>query len=458
MGSSSGATVITEITAIYLTSLLSAAVSLDTPWDLWNNPKVPSLASLDGDLTETSSWLNIRQESQPSYISLIGMPLSNLASNAQSQLTFDSLVTNMDCSSNERTTYSKFNSSLTEPLYRSVDYWPSDFQSLATHPGTQTSFLFITNSSWHDFQEDPSRAIRRYFGSKTTGENGGDMSDDDSWWISLLTCDLSGVSLETEVACNGTSCAATRVRKSLSSQLHTTAWDALRYALTEGAWCGMGLSRHPAEPSLPDRFLHDPLSMWMSSSANRNLGQLWKPPLAEVESRMTLAFNSFYYALTTSAFTMGTGMSSDNLTQAGVSVPVTTTTASITSDGPEIYVCNRVWLVVILVVSAILEVMADISLILRCRTRVPDIFGYVSSLTRDNPYCSRQGFQESSAQDGLLRAKRLGHVEFGLVDVKPGSNVGHIAFIPMLPSSAQEGDPGDHHLTVDRVHRARSYE
>jgi hypothetical protein len=57
-------------------------------------------------------------------------------------------------------------------------------------------------------------------------------------------------------------------------------------------------------------------------------------------------------------------------------------------------------------------------------TLAPDILGYMSSHTRDNPFAA---FGGASTWDGLERAKELKECEVIIGDVNAGSEIGLVA-------------------------------
>ena len=100
------------------------------------------------------------------------------------------------------------------------------------------------------------------------------------------------------------------------------------------------------------------------------------------------------------------------------------TTANVTHT-IDIYKCHAWWLVLLVVASTLLFIIGLAGAVLRWKTRTPDILGYASSLTRDNPYVPARAV--SSALDGLEDTKTLGALKIRLADVHPNEEYGHIA-------------------------------
>ena len=87
------------------------------------------------------------------------------------------------------------------------------------------------------------------------------------------------------------------------------------------------------------------------------------------------------------------------------------------------YAISWPWIVVDIVSSGVLLVAAVVAFWLRKTTHAPDIFGYVSSLTRDNVYLDVPG---GSALGGVDRTRMMKHVSVKLGEVPTGSGVGRI--------------------------------
>jgi hypothetical protein len=88
-----------------------------------------------------------------------------------------------------------------------------------------------------------------------------------------------------------------------------------------------------------------------------------------------------------------------------------------------VYIADKVWVGLTAATSIILLLCGIAGMVFKYVDKVPDILGYVSTMTRDNPY-----FEDpvgGDAMDGLERARVLKHVQ--IVDVKPWDKRGYIA-------------------------------
>jgi hypothetical protein len=89
-----------------------------------------------------------------------------------------------------------------------------------------------------------------------------------------------------------------------------------------------------------------------------------------------------------------------------------------------IYLCNNYWLCVLLVSSIVLLIVGVMGMWFKFKSITPEVFGRVSTLTRDNPYVRVP--PGGSALDGFTRATLLKDVIVKLGDIKPGEAVGHV--------------------------------
>lgn len=91
------------------------------------------------------------------------------------------------------------------------------------------------------------------------------------------------------------------------------------------------------------------------------------------------------------------------------------------------------WAAIDYVASALLLVASIISFWLRKQTLAPDIFGFVSSLTRDNPHFPVP--VGGSTLDGISRARALRSLKVKIADIStPQEGHGRLGFVPVVPT------------------------
>ncbi|KAJ4374058.1 hypothetical protein N0V83_002797 [Neocucurbitaria cava] len=107
-----------------------------------------------------------------------------------------------------------------------------------------------------------------------------------------------------------------------------------------------------------------------------------------------------------------------------------TTTAKVTST-EEIFASNAAWLSLLMTSSAVIFIVGAIALILKHRTLGPEMFGFVSSMTYENPWVRIP--RGGTMLDAMERARLLKDVEVHVGDVRGDEDIGHIAFSAGVP-------------------------
>ncbi|PVF91266.1 hypothetical protein CPB86DRAFT_820626 [Serendipita vermifera] len=103
-----------------------------------------------------------------------------------------------------------------------------------------------------------------------------------------------------------------------------------------------------------------------------------------------------------------------------------TTEASIHTLSPDTYQRHWEWVISALVASLAMLGVAITAIWFERRVISPDIYGYVSTMTRDNPYFPLP--PTGCTLDGAERAVLLSDVVVRVEDVAPNKEIGHIAF------------------------------
>lgn len=423
--SSGSASMLSRVTSIYLSSLSSSHEVRGSPRDVWGNPKT-SIPASDVSGTNSSEWRSITNGSDTStYANLIGIPLKAFSEGTTSEMVVSSIDMDVRCSSLEFTDTETFKKNLKEPLVVNPaggGTFPNGTTSIVlptTHPftGSTTTFLYVTNASWTQFAFDNTHPLTIFYGSQTYAKTAS-LYPKVGFPVSLATCNMLPRGLETKVACTANVCQAVAARR-VPAKLKTP--GPILQIMRGGHFCGMGSSYHIGQASQTEHFIVD----GFVSDNTEQLLSLYQVPLAVFETRFRQAMNTFWYAVASVVFATG------NLTSVDVQDYLLRTPASVTEDlGPH-YVCHWTWFWLGLAIVALLEGLAIANTILRFRTHIPDIFGYVSSLTLANKHCKGEEIEQSSALDGLQRARALGHVRFQLADVEGEEDVGKIAFVPL---------------------------
>lgn len=101
------------------------------------------------------------------------------------------------------------------------------------------------------------------------------------------------------------------------------------------------------------------------------------------------------------------------------------------------YRLNYAWVTIDFLSCFILLVAPTVAVHLRRRTLAPDIFGYVSSLTRDNPHINLP--EGGSTLSGLDRARMLKNVKVKIADVRGDDGIGRVGLARLGSEESMTG-------------------
>ena len=167
------------------------------------------------------------------------------------------------------------------------------------------------------------------------------------------------------------------------------------------------LRRAPASTPT-ERYLQDPDTAYVLSPSLAALGNV---SASDFSDRLGQLLNTYLQA--------------GELTLPLASGDERTTTCYMTNF-EDIYVCSWGWLVVLFLSSFLMLIGAFCTIWWRTQTTIPDILGFVSSLTRDTKYLDIPG---GGATDGMERTKllRAKEIKFGVLDQDgEGENEGQL--------------------------------
>ncbi|KAH8684987.1 hypothetical protein BGZ61DRAFT_495278 [Ilyonectria robusta] len=392
---------------LYSTSLFSSPEQKGSPRDLWGLPKIPQWPR-----PRTNNRLyNVSQPDLKSgkefYSSLLGISIKGLAgTNFRTHFDFSVQTSYFDISCD-----------------------------LAIDPSFAS--FYVINEDWEENSEV-------YWFQYVKQLRGGDLY--------IVNCSMHEILLETAIRCGpgdpATSCEARRQRRldSPSARLPTavSAEDA-QSMLADWA----AISNEKTE------YIASPTDLYIMKGSNPYSGEVVKP-LTESDlsvfpsvfsSRITTAFNTFW---TSTLNPHGhTNVTFDTIPEHNVlglmnnqttDQPFMNTTIGTRITSPEI--------------------LAISGLVLEAFIRGPDILGFASSMTRDNPYVPLP--PGGSHLDGTDRSRRLRDVRLELSDVRPDDENGYVA-LRAVPSvvqvNSEEGDEEDDKPTVSTgLNRKRLYE
>ncbi len=430
---------VNRVNAVLSSSLMTSDTLEYSHMDTWNHPKIPRIDTLEtADASNSSNWqwydIDENQVNQ-TYASLTGLNVVNLKDRASANFTVPYQYLYYNCTLSPRTNASNsvpVNNYLVELSNEGkLDGWGAP----------------LNTSSWAQFMD------RGFFlwgilsnSTVLTPEKLLYGSEFFSGSLYLFECSMNSVAVEANIVCQSSDCRTTRVRRLKSPRPQTglgTTYAAahsyhtfdrvLRHFVAIGGsdpYDGDSKNRNPV-----DEFVYG-VTPW-SRDVVTGLGQLlnWTnyivdPSLSTgMSQRLTKVMNTYWDASRWQVAPTRNdpfGKISINTTS-GVpytSLTMNKTDAFVTWPVP-IYKINRPWVATLIMCCCVLFLIGLAGLVLALQATVPDIFNYVSSLTRDNPYMNVP--KGGTFLDGAERASLLRDLPVQLGDVTPMEEVGYLA-------------------------------
>ena len=411
------------IDALYLSALLTPPAGQASPVDTWANVKIPTIENLEStSKSDADGWYDV-QPGNTSYSSLVGLPIDGIRKNGSYHFYVESLYMVLDC---PNISYSTLVSG------SSKGGFSLDFVRNAT---ISAKLQLLPNQT-------------SYPTVKPWGVNYNAVSNldvDDSF---IANCTLTRSSVESNITCDHGSCSVRNIRRSQFDR-RPPGYTPLFYGTGadnfEEYWpMSGGSGAHEGSSTLTEYFLADPT---MKSLASNFTGEVSLAGLSAdlFSERFSLVFNTYYQCNLVPWYQTGnlpSNLSSLNDAPAVYDGHFNTTTTTVTNF-TDVYVCNKIWAAILIIASTLLLVCGMCGAIVKYRARGPRILGYVSTMTRDNPYTDLP--PGGCALDGLDRARLLKDMEVKLHDVAAEDEVGHIAL-----GLSQPLDKGD--LILDRLY------
>lgn len=445
-GASSAEDNMAPLSAIYTTLLISSEEAKGSPRDVWGWPKIPYLSSID------NSWRSVPEDGTVTYTSLVGHVLQGIPPNGYAEFPIESSYFDFDCrmtgtglSANE--TLEAMGGRL---LVHNASNFFVDTINGNREFGTVYSNFFI-DAPYN--LTAPSRSqsyVSLFYGSKDQNEQGkmyGNLP------VALFNCTMEYIRAEAQIVCENSSCAVTDLRRSqkdpLSSSSYATPFNGPNDDWVSPQTALRNIIRQfPHAVPLIDVYHPSPTDSYIygdTSFFDQYYSRDWSSVSARnFSTRFSTLFNTFYQA----------SLATDVIPFAGLSDPVNLNTSLRSYISPEsttyinrftVYQINLPWLVVFIVASTLLLLSAFAGLFLKSIIIAPDVLGFVSSLTRDNPHVPLPS--GGSVLSGEDRAKVLRDFPVQLADVNEDRNFGRIAFV------SRNGD-----TLYKKLRRSRQYE
>ncbi|CAH0042951.1 unnamed protein product [Clonostachys rhizophaga] len=395
--------------SLFMTGLTTSKLQQNETMDLFGNVRVPVVASG----AEENVWSTIDRGQQVSYSSMLGIPVVGVPASGNTSFNMVSRYFGIDCTQSSvlvNATVFKNNSDGVGAGY-SVYSKGANFVVQPTRP---TGTLLVTDNSI-DFN--------------VTAMNSDDSSD-----CSFLKCSLKGQYVESSVSCINRACQVESLRKVAADQDSFVPYSAVSNALVFLPLITVGSISHGSRmsSSLVEKWLEKPYTN-VYGEGTYSFANLSALPLPTLSRNLEVLFNTYWQSTYGQEYVYG-NLTADmslynNITNAVPNFAPTdfnTTETTITHQVGEEYKCNMTFAALLILISCILFFAAVSSISLMFNTLAPDILGYVSSFTRDNPYI-RATEQQASHWDGLERSRAMRNVKVTLGDVRSDLDTGYIA-------------------------------
>jgi hypothetical protein len=401
--------------SIYMTALITSRSQQNSSQDLFGNVRIPSLDSLTPPLTVgNQSWTTVNYSQEIPYSSMLGIPVVGIPVTGNLSFNIVSRYLAIDCN----TAIHVANSTV--------------FQNTSAGEGAGFSTYdeggnFIIQRGGYP---SPALANDTIASFNLTSPNGPGTDD-----VSFVNCSMAPRDVESSIFCSDQSCQVTAMRNltvDLSSWWNTDFPDiSISFGFLPLTTVGVVNHGSKMTSSLTEMWLQDPDSSFVAEAFGEfaNLSQL---PLPTLSRNFEVLYNTYWQSTYGAQYLFG-NLSTDmslynNISGAVFGEPVidfNTSQVTITSSDGEQYACNMTFAAFLLIISCLLFLAGMASLVLMSMTLAPDILGYVSSYTRDNPFAA---LDQASHLDGLERARAMKEMRVTLGDVNIGCETGHIAF------------------------------
>lgn len=406
--------------------------------DIWGNIKIPVMQYMTSQVG-SDGWLDFDENTYNApYSALNGLIISGLRDDTSSNFSVESSYFNLSC---------------TGPKFFNMSVGPAeDFGGFVQYASpfvtrnNNASSLFVSDSSstfaWNSYVVDtnynhtPHSDANPVYNIIYASQYGG-QEDQTDIIIAAYNCSVGITYIENDLLCNGKSCQVRRLRPSrkFGPNLSGYPWPSLSISPVYWllSWMGTATSMTGSGDASPiDHYIsgsNTPFDITQTISyANVTGEQVEKRLQSLVNTGWQLAYQGSATAQAPSENLTALARSEDSATpnwdsgSGGVGYPVGNAVATMTLT-TDVFVVHRVWVAVTAIVSIVLLLCGIAGMAFKYVSHSPDILGFVSSMTRDNP--NFEHIPGSDRMNGLERARAMRNVQVQIVDVAPWGE-GHI--------------------------------
>lgn len=243
-------------------------------------------------------------------------------------------------------------------------------------------------------------------------------------------CELTRVTVEIEADCTAAICKPTRMRKLKTETRTLLDDDTFARSFFDSMLVACGMPKKPGDFSTFDNdnglvYLRNDLNVPGRLSDPAKLEAAAKAAQFPMSMAITRFMNTYF---TASQILLHEHDFQDALAVNGsIKLDNNPDFSYLSMEGAKFepqYTLSWPWLIVDCISNAVLLGAAIFAFWLRKKTLAPDIFGFVSSLTRDNP--NLQLPDGGSTLSGIDRSRRMKHVKVKIGDVGTAAEVGRV--------------------------------
>jgi hypothetical protein len=413
-GSLSGRSIMTILVGA---SLLSPESVQKSPVDQWNNLKIPRLDESKGQTDGAGDiWMPVNSATNNIWTSLSGLMIQGIHEDANSTFSIETSYIDVACLDGSAFATDQ---NMSQFLH---DYGLAGETTDLADPFSWDAYAVSS------FVDSRTTAAEFYKNSSIESVYGLNMGDRKPGAVRhavyLYNCTLTTPRVEGHVVCNGTTCAMAEIRR---SQRDLTSPKTPPFTFEEYinllAFLPRSLGCYQSATPV-DFYLLQPDG---AINADASVLNWSKRPGNEFGKRLTTLVNTVWQA-SMAPFGIQEGASANSTYSSSnevENIPSAMTTAVVSRNAQQ-YTANRMYIGLLMAITLTLLAYAIASSFLSLMTRAPDVLGYVSTMTRDNPFI--QVPAGGSTLDGAQRARFLADIQVRLGDVLPMENVGHVAF------------------------------
>ena len=392
--------------ALYLSAVLTPPTGQAARMDTWGNIKIPTVEQFEqAAKSDADGWFAV-PSNNVSYSSLVGLPIAGIPITGLSNFSVES--------------HYMLTSSCTTSSGSMKSYLGGPISGMG---GFAVNFTEGYNAT---YQLLPYQRPYPIVSPMNVTFGAGSANTPLAF---IAQCILTRSSVQLNITCDGKSCGVAYIRRSKFDQ-RPPGYTPLSYSFVSSElpkfWPRAANSIHHEGDSTPtEYFISDPTLRGLTSS-DGSVNLIGMP--ADVFSqRFSLVLNTYWQCslvpwYQTGNFPSNESQLSDSLLSDDGAFNTTLVAVTTVTD---VYICNKTWAVILLVASSMLLLFRVYSAIVKYKIRGPQVLGFVSTMTRDNPYINLP--PGGCTLDGLERTRLLKNMEIKLRDVAPHHEVGHIA-------------------------------